>query len=1688
MASRKKVIKIIVISIAVLCILAALAPMLIFALFGKSILESQLRERMQGNIEVADVAGGWSGASIGYLKIGQPPGFESVQEPLLEVRNIKLDLPLIGAAFGNIAASARISDVRGAFARAADGTTNLQKMMKPPAPGSGKPGGGGPREKSKPPGFTLHFVLENGRFTARDLEQGAEASIDKLRITADRTERSGPVTVAMSCDTTGPSGRGSMNLDGNVDPDGPDGNIKIVTTGMDLDPFAPFFTNAKSMGRISGRADTNITIQLQKSGNIQSDGKLLVRNLSISGGSLKAPIVEPLLDITPKLQYSSATNVVTLDGFSVLTSFVKINGRGSVDPAKGGTIIMEADGDLARMQKSLAPFFPSDVQLDGIIAGRAELLAVAGAPSRFNVNFDAKGIRATGLGDAAATPTNGILSLEGSAAPDFSVIEVGRGTLDFGPLANGNFSSRFKRGTAIIGDPAAVSPGSVDADAKINISIADIASRFRALIPAGLLLDGSLQITAGIHTNETQEAKYQISSLLRDLKVSVDSRTLVAGSAAWMQAIAANPLNEPLLSLDLTGTADNRFGRFEISQSELKSGSNAIQVSAKASGGLWNLASNLRAAVDVSIDLKRFSPYIAPFAPPRLTLDGGIIAKIDLTAANGYVKGPAKITADKLFVGARPRSGGPATSLDEALDRMEKDPVRVQFLQFHGDVSMNRAKNEFLIPNVQIRTEPSIIHADGALVSAMELNLPDATTGFDGTVGVELDPFMKLIGAFVPSGTRASGSLTMKGGIKRKGFGYEWNFNGYAKDFSAQTPGLQPMAPEPELGLAFAGRFTPGAVAGAGFECVLERTKLDTKSGRLAMDISGMLNKVNDVFSGSIAGPFQADLQFLQSLAPAALPAGTAISGRLNGNVNVVASGETVRADTTAFIDNFSYMPPAGGGAPVIDPRVTLQAALTYQNMKDELDFSKVNISTSTRWMELAIGKLSISDMRTGRGLRADGTGTLKTDLGRTAGMLSAMLPPGTRMGGALDAGFQVNRTGAITKFSLQTALDKFVWSMPPREAGGAPLEVREDGIRLALGGIFDSSKDEIAFDQAGATTSTIGMKVDGRNISIRSLSTDRKLGGQVVLTATGQGLSTVAAAWLPAGLTFEKNSNITLQLSGTVGTTPLASVVVTGDAALPAVVYQDIRLENPGGKFKLQNGLLDVSEFHADFVKGGRTGKLASAFRLKLDDAAYPFGVSWNATAIPANRALDAPLGYVFPLFAGNYQFATFDGVLDSQGSLTGNASDWRKSLAGDVVVDMKDVKLVSSAEFGQVLDILNLNPLNSSYKSIRDTIRIADGKIQIQNVEIDGDSTRLPLTGAVGLDGAMSVGIDLGRARLGKRMEPYRPIIGLFRPQFAGNISSPGFGLGTPKPQQILQAAGRMAAGSILGGQKFDVAKLSKVGSLADLSSIAESDAGETAPTPGLPPVQPAPQQPGGTPPQQQSPPAVDAPLAPGGMPAALARSFRSLAVGKTKFNYRGISGTAGLADRLRAWLEAPPPAGQVATPEARLADALNRYEVALSLAVARELEDPLFDIKNGKKGVHGIDGFWERNMTIAGAVKTFASMKEEIRESGGEHAFLALPGAAEDYPWIDRAGYDANRVKKAIDDRAAQYLLKVRMTPKGLIAVPRYIYKNLKNDEAKIRTFLRRYLPAEHAVRGKLDDAKLANAPENLELDQP
>jgi hypothetical protein len=1729
MTRKRKLFRILLIGGAALVVLLAFAPSAGIALFGTSIVQSQLEKRLACNAKVTGLRGGWSGLKADSITLSQPPGFEGNKEPLLEARGISAGLgSLFRALTQQYDLLVSVEEANVNVIRGKDGVTNLQRVRKPKDPGESlppRPGGGGGAESRN---WGIDASLKRGRGLLHDSATGSDATIDDIVASAKRTLGEPELEYSFHCTVRAAGGPGSLKIDGGYEFPKAAHRVDLHASNIDLAAFSPILASTGIVATTGGLVNANVKIQTAKSGALAGDGALAITQLYLDGGKLAAPVREPLVSFTPKFTFDPKTMAVSLEGSDLTTSWLRVTGGGSFQRGKGGDADLELSGDLAKAQQSLAAFFPEHARLAGRVDAKAKITSPPGAPSTVVVTADGKNISCA-TADGAVVPTDGTLRLSATVAPDFTDAKIREGILTFGPAANVVFSGRWRR---IPGTPG---PGQIDAEAQSTLSLDELSRRFGGFLPEGLALGGSLQVNGRVATSEAQEIEWSGSADGNNIFAGAKSGPPSRPAAAWVRPILANPIRESRLTVRAEGTRDPRFERFEIRNIDIKTSSGALNAEARAEGSWRNLGSSLRANVKIQSDLAKLAPYAAAWLPPRMAITGRLAGRLELEAENGRVRGPLELTLTDLVISGSEREGGGADG--ELWDRLHDVPARIQQLRIAGGVGMDAQQKLARVPDLRLTTEPRVAEGSGELTFGYGGPKQDTLiAAFDGTLAADRRGMLRWLAALAKGGAAApEGDCALRVNARyekspegEQSARLEWGFDlveaaGLASGFAGRAieaqgkfSGNAALDRDGRTGLMKASVDASIAQFGDGASVLepeiklvskitkypiekgtlveIEKFNIKTTSGKLAANAAGKvgIRAGGPFLQGSADG--EADFGWFAGLRLSdAIPTDGKIRWKLAADpagdatkVHFDANGEGIRAGSDSKI-------PAVGLAAVLDG--------TFDWKGNEARIDRARLDADGGSLEADLEKVTIRGIRDSlEHWSLEGDGRVKAPLARVAKWIPALEGKIRDLDGSLSSEFHAKSAGASTAVEGNATIESLHFVGVGKD-GSARAPFDESRAALEFGAKLESR--EWAATKLSFETKDTRIVAKGTGVKVADPGGARELAGDVTITCEGEGLTRAAAPWMPKPTRFEGLSKIDAKLGGSLRSGGGDAALASGNLVIPAISQASWRVEDARGRFRVTRADAEITDFTAsyDSLTDGtdRKGTIAVSRASVNLDGERSFFVAFDAKQIPAGRELSVPLSRVFPLFAGDFKFAKFAGALDSKGSLEGNLADLGGTAGGDVATVLTDVELLETEEFGEVLKLLRLKSLQSTYEKITIDTRIAAGRFSIRSIDIDGDPNRLPLSGSVGLDGTLDARVDLSRARLGKSAEPYRPILALFKPGFAGTTAKPQFAIVPPAPERLGQEIAKIAAGTILGGSRVDLSKLSRMRSLRDFNELEPGvDAREASESRSADPKNPKTNDPKSTDPKTNDPnanntetkhsgDAVPDSAGTGAMPAELNKTFRGFAKGKNKFDYAALGANVDFAARLRRWLKTHD--ATVKSDDAKLADALNRHEAALALAVAKELENPLFAVLNRKDGVHNVDGFFERPIRIAGETLSLTALANRIRSLGPDAVICSIAGAAEDLPWIDRKGVDAAGVRKNIETRAAEYVSHARWNvQRKAVAVPPYLYRSFKSDEGKIRDFLKRYLPEDHGARAKLDTEKLVKQPESLDLDTP
>ncbi len=1708
---------------AVLALLVVLGPWLAVLAVGRSLVEDALRERFDAPVSVEGLSGGWRGVSMASLRIGQPEGFESGGAPLLEIRDVSARVHLL-SLLATPSGKVRIGGASAYVIRGRDGRTNLERAMRPaPTPSPRDPKEKTPREARDLP-FEGVVRLESMRVVVRDDASGTESVADPVVVTFAHIAMDHPAEFLVTAALPGRDDGAEAAVMGTVDLRTLAGNADVSATKLDLGLLEPFLASAGFVERAEGLVDASVKAKWETSRALRCDGRVVVSGLRLAGGRLAAPVADPRIEFFPHFSFDPSTSALTLDGFALQSTALRVTGKGAVDPERGGRAELSFGSDLEGAQAVFAAYLPEGTRLSGGVDGSVTLAMEPGGALRFETAVEARRVRADGAGAAAAEPTDGRVSFDGALSADRATLAIRDGTIALDPIAHGTFHATWTKRPA---------GGSLDGELSFDASLARAAERFAALMPAGLSLDGELSARGRAEADASGPVRFDVSARAEGLRAAAPNAG--PSAPAWMRALASTPLDEPSLDVRASGTWDAAAEHVSVPSLVVKSASGALAADLSVSGSPRGLASSMAAKGTMSSRLERLASWGSPWLPAGLRLAGALDARIDLKADGARAAGPFELTVVGLVVGAD------AVAPSSPIAPLAGRPVRIQSLRLAATATVDRGSGSVALADLAASAEAPGGASMAGFAGSASVARGGSAFGFQGSGRLGLSPLVSALGGFLPQGASGEGNLRidrlaigrdggkttleLEGVVPKARFAWtgadgprsaeadgtlrlrtaleelaapgarRFDVDARATDLAVSWQGSPAMAAEPRLDFSAKGEVVP---AGDVTSVRIEQARLATESRRFDASLSGSLATGPEGPTGDLQGEASGDLAFVGALGAAALPQVSGLGGRFASTFQVGAEGAATRIRAGGALTDFRATIARESGATAFeDPRVAIDVDARFDRAAGRLQVAKGSVSTASGWLALRAERVDVRGLlepdRTA--MSADGSLAIEGDLERLLALSPGALAPGARASGRLAARAEGSLQGASTGVTLHAEVADLLYAPAPQPGKEPAAPFRDAKLVVDLEAIHDRERDSLRIAKGTLSTESGVLALDANDLLVEALGGERRLSGDLAARIDGAAVGRLYADRMPEKLRLEGESRLAARLGGSAGAAPLSTLRADLSGTVSTIVFDDLRIEPEPLQGRLASGLLSITDGSGQFVKGSgadaRRGRFTVNANAKIDDAEMPFAVAFRTSDVPAGRHFDVPLAYVNPIFSGSFQFAEFDGTVDGSGTLQGSASDWKSTLRGEIEADVKKVRFVARDDFAQVLSLLRLNALDSSFGSVKQKLRVGDRKIALEFVEVDGDRSKLPLVGACSLDGDLDFAVDLSRARLGKSVEPYRPILELFRPGFAGTASSPRFAVRPPTAQALLQTATKMATGSLLGGPKFDLGALTSLRSLDAVRQYADEQerAAAQPQTPPSLPVPPVGADPAGAPPGGGTPvPAVsvDAPAAEGGMPQTLGARFRALARGKGLFDYRALAQDPPLASDLAAWLQAAPP--EPKSDDARLADVLNRLEVALALETAREASHPLFGLLHGKDGVHDLKGFFERSLQVAGRSSSLRVLSEEVHRLGGPLALFVIPAAAKGMPPIDRAGHDATTIRKTLETRARAFLAEhVRVNAKGQVVFPGFVYRAFDRDDAKIRELLGKWLPDDHAARPKLG-GELVRYAEKLELDAP
>lgn len=312
-----------------------IVPTLISSGLGRSIVVSQVNQRINGKVEIKDLSLGW----VTPIHVDGVVIFDATGRQILQLQHLGTGLTLLNAARGNYAlGKTQVDGLDVLVSREADGSLNWSHLARStskttePSPAE-KPAA---KESAKLPNVEGEVVLDHCTVTYEDRSDQHQPPVYLRSVQADVKipNINGTITDNVSIDAqvgSAPPGKivvaGSMDAvkDNRVAMDSATIDQKLTISGVDA---AALSSMLGSKLKLAGNADAGVTLSLKDGKNGTAEAELKVAKFAAAGEALKgASLTSETFTITlPKTALTAPQGISNLETAQVQIGDGKSNG------------------------------------------------------------------------------------------------------------------------------------------------------------------------------------------------------------------------------------------------------------------------------------------------------------------------------------------------------------------------------------------------------------------------------------------------------------------------------------------------------------------------------------------------------------------------------------------------------------------------------------------------------------------------------------------------------------------------------------------------------------------------------------------------------------------------------------------------------------------------------------------------------------------------------------------------------------------------------------------------------------------------------------------------------------------------------------------------------------------------------------------------------------------------------------------------------------------------------------------------------------------------------------------------------------------------------------------------------------------------------------------------------------------
>ncbi|MDR4505781.1 MAG: AsmA family protein [Candidatus Scalindua sp.] len=491
------------------------------------------------------------------------------------------------------------------------------------------------------------------------------------------------------------------------------------------------------------------------------------------------------------------------------------------------------------------------------------------------------------------------------------------------------------------------------------------------------------------------------------------------------------------------------------------------------------------------------------------------------------------------------------------------------------------------------------------------------------------------------------------------------------------------------------------------------------------MGITGLVTDLRSAGNLDLKMFFQCDIAGMAGALGGLLPLDGEIAGKVQSNVTLQGQRNKPRIDGKTVIKDLFLKKESFG--PITEPEILITHNATLDAFDKSIIIREMGLSTS--FVEFgSSGSLNHEK-------EADVNVILSVkNLEKLVGSLAGIVP--------LPQGFTVSGK-TTTEMKIKGSREKGVrisgnTVLEGVNVAGGPLEkARISNLNMELVHVLDHSmpKDEVKIEQLDIDSDFLTMRSKG---GAKNLSDDMDVDYGASLNLNLEKSTTLFSDFFPAGMSMAGKGIVDFTLRGKlpVDDAMYDDLVFQGNMFMEKVEYISNNITDLKAQFRLDNGIFNTDGFTFDLNDG--EGKISAKAILSEEQPSSEFRLDLMDVLI--NQKIDT-LGKFIPNLSQHE--GEVSGTLNMDIAAQGKGLNWQDELSRTLSAE-GNISIKNGLIKGDKVLSRIISDESFKFEELTTPVRIKDGKIFTDDLQINGSKLDIGLSGWTAFDGRIEYTVE--------------------------------------------------------------------------------------------------------------------------------------------------------------------------------------------------------------------------------------------------------------------------------------------------------------------------------------------------------